>query len=68
MKSVLRYLGVGLFMAGGFCMPIPNTNSEAITTIVPWLAMTGSLMKFGAVVMFAGAVLFAMSFALRNPD
>jgi hypothetical protein len=36
--------------------------------IFPWLAMTGSLVVYGAVAMAIGAVLFALSFALRSPD
>jgi hypothetical protein len=67
-KSVLRYLGFGLFMAGAVCMPFPVANPEAITSVFPWLAMTGSLVKFGVAAMAAGAVLFALSFALRSPD
>ena len=65
---MLRYLGFGLFMAGAVCMPFPVTNPAAITSVFPWLAMTGSLVTFGAVVMAAGAVFFALSFALRSPD
>ena len=68
MKNVLRYVGVGLFVAGSTCMPFPVTNPEAITSVFPWLAMTGSLVKYGAVAMVAGAVLFALSFALRSPN
>ena len=68
MKSVLRYLGFGLFMVGAICMPFPVSNPEGVTSVFPWLAMTGSLVKYGAAAMATGAVFFALSFALRSQD
>ena len=67
-KSVLRYFGVGLFIAGAACMPFPVTNPEAITSIFPWLATTGALVKFAAIAMAAGAMFFGLSFALRTQE
>jgi hypothetical protein len=48
MKNVLRLLGFGLILGGLICMPFPVTNPEATTSIFPWLAMNGGLVKFGA--------------------
>lgn len=67
-KSVLRLVGFGLIMAGFICMPLPITNPKAVTSIFPWLATSGLLVRIGAWTMAAGAVLFALSFALRSPD
>ena len=61
-------MGYGLFLAGAVCMPFPVTNPEAITSVFPWLATTGALVKYGAVAMAVGAVFFALSFALRSRD
>lgn len=68
MKNALRYLGVGLFMAGFLCLPIPVTNPKVVTSIFPSLAMSGVLVRYGAWAMAIGAVLFALSFALRSRD
>jgi hypothetical protein len=48
MKNVLRLLDFGLILGGLICMPFPVTNPEATTSIFPWLAMNGGLVKFGA--------------------
>jgi hypothetical protein len=68
MKSVLRFLGLGLILAGFICMPLPVTNPEAVTSIFPWLATTGTLVRFGALTMVIGALLFGISFAFRRPE
>jgi hypothetical protein len=68
LKGVLRYLGVGLFLAGLTCMPFPVTNPKAVTSVFPWVAMTGSLVRYGAAAMGVGAVFFALSFAFRTRD
>lgn len=67
MKSVLKVLGLGLFMAGFTCLPLPDTNPESITSIFPWLAMSGLLVGPGLWAMAVGAVLLALSFAIRSP-
>jgi hypothetical protein len=68
MKKTLRLVGAGLILVGFLCMPLPVTNPEAVTSVFPWLATSGLLIKIGAWTMAAGAVLFALSFALRNPN
>lgn len=68
MKNALRLLGFGLIMAGLLCMPFPVTNPEALTSIFPWLAMSGALVKFGACTIAIGVLLFALSYARRTPD
>lgn len=68
MKSALRLVGFGLILAGFLCMPFPVTNPKAMASIFPWFAMTGLVVRVGAWTMAAGAVLFALSFALRSPD
>jgi hypothetical protein len=67
-KGALRYLGVGLFLAGLLCLPFPVTSPEAALSFFPWLAMSGALVKYGAAAMVIGVALFALSFALRSPD
>jgi hypothetical protein len=50
-------------------MPFPVTNPKAAaTSIFPWLAMSGALVRYGALAMGFGALLFALSFALRSSD
>jgi len=68
MKSVLRFLGFGLILAGFICMPLPLANPEAVTSIFPWLATSGALVRFGALTMAIGALLFGLSFAFRTPE
>jgi hypothetical protein len=68
MKHVLRPAGLGLILGGPVCMPFPVTNPEASTSIFPWLAMTGGLVKFGAWAIAIGALILALSFAVRDAD
>jgi hypothetical protein len=68
MKHVLRLLGVCLILGGFLCMPFPVTNPEATTSIFPWLAMSGLLVRFGAWAVAIGALILALSFAVRSPD
>jgi len=68
MNSSLKGAGFGLFMLGFLCMPVPVTNPEAITSLFPWLAMSGALVRYGAWSMAAGALLFALSFAFRRRE
>ncbi|MGB6450229.1 MAG: hypothetical protein WBE92_05710 [Steroidobacteraceae bacterium] len=68
MKNVLRFAGFGLIIAGLLCMPFPVTNPKAVTSLFPWLATSGLLVRIGAWATAIGAVLFALSFALRSPD
>jgi hypothetical protein len=49
-------------------MPFPVSNPEATTSIFPWLAMSGGLMKFGAWAMAIGVLILALSFAVRGTD
>jgi hypothetical protein len=66
MKSALRYSGLVLILAGLLCIPFPVTNPEAVTSIFPWLALSGSLLTYGAWAMGVGAVLMALSLAFRQ--
>jgi uncharacterized protein YjeT (DUF2065 family) len=68
MKNTLRYSGLGLFMAGLTCMPFPVTNPKALTSIFPWFAMSGELVRYGGGAMAVGIVLFVVSFAFRSPE
>jgi len=68
MKNALRITGFGLIIAGLLCMPFPVTNPKAVTSIFPWLATSGLLVRTGAWTMAIGAIVFALSFTLRSPD
>ncbi len=68
MKSALRYGGLGLFMVGLTFMPIPVTDPKAVTSVFPWIAWSGAVMRYGAWMMAAGVVLFALSFAWRSRE
>ena len=68
MKSALRFTGLALFIVGFTCMPIPVTSPKAVTSVFPWIAWSGALIRYGAWMMAAGVVLFALSFALRGRD
>jgi hypothetical protein len=68
MKSALRYTGLGLLIVGFGFMPIPVTSPKAVTTIFPWLAWSGLLVRYGVWVMAVGAALIALSFAFRSRD
>lgn len=68
MKNALRLVGFVLIMAGFLCMPFPVTNPKAMTSIFPWLAASGLLVRIGAWTMAIGAIVFALSFTLRSPD
>jgi len=45
MKSALRYGGLGLFIVGLTFMPIPVTDPKAVTTVFPWIAWSGALVR-----------------------
>jgi hypothetical protein len=68
MKGALRYTGLGLFMVGLTFMPIPVTDPKAVTTVFPWIAWSGALVKYGAWTMAVGAALFALSLAFRSRE
>jgi len=68
MKTALRLLGFGLILGGLICMPLPVANPEATTSIFPWLAMNGELMRVGVGAMVIGALILALSFAIRGAD
>jgi len=68
MKKVLRFLGFGLILGGLSCMPFPVTNPEATTSIFPWLAMSGELVRIGVWAMAIGVLILALSFAVRGAD
>ena len=68
MKGALRYMGLGLFMVGLTFMPIPVTDPKAVTTVFPWIAWSGALVKYGAWTMAVGAALFALSLAFRSRE
>jgi len=60
--------GFGLILGGLICMPFPVTNPEATTSIFPWLAMSGGLMRVGVGAMVIGALILALSLAVRGVD
>jgi hypothetical protein len=65
--NILRLLGLVVFMAGLICMPLPTTNPEALAnSVFPWLAMSGALVRYGALAMVVGAALIALSFVFRG--
>jgi hypothetical protein len=66
MKNALRLFGLGLILGGLSCMPFPVTNPEATTSIFPWLAMSGGLVKFGIWAMAIGTLILTLSFAVRG--
>ncbi len=68
MKNVLRVLGFCLILGGLICMPFPVTNPEATTSIFPWLAMSGGLVRVGVAAMAIGVLILALSFAVRGAD
>jgi hypothetical protein len=68
MKSALRYTGLGVFIVGLGFMPIPVTSPKAVTSVLPWLAWSGLLVKYGVWTMAVGAALFALSFAFRSRE
>lgn len=47
-KDALRYIGLGLFIVGLTFMPIPVTSPKAVTSVFPWIAWSGALMRYGA--------------------
>jgi hypothetical protein len=58
-----------MLLAGLSCMPFPVTSPKFLTnSTFPYLAMSGLLVKYGAVAMAIGAVLSALSFAIENPE
>ena len=65
-KDACRYIGFVLILVGGTCIPIPPTSPKQLTTIFPWLAMSGSLVELGLITMGAGVLLVAVSFMWRN--
>jgi uncharacterized membrane protein HdeD (DUF308 family) len=67
-KSVLRLLGFCLILGGLLCMPFPVTNPEAVTSVFPWLAMSGGLVRFGAWAIAIGILFLAASFAVPSSD
>jgi len=68
MKGALRYTGLVLFIVGFTFMPIPVTDPKAVTSVFPWIAWSGVLVRYGAWLMAVGAALFALSFAVRSRD
>jgi len=68
MKGAFRYTGLGLLFVGLTFMPIPVTSPRAVTSVFPWIAWSGALVRDGAWIMAVGAALFAMSFAFRRPE
>ena len=69
MKNILRLSGLVVFVAGFICMPLPTTNPEALAnSIFPWLAMSGALVRYGALTMVVGAALIALSFVFRGRE
>jgi len=67
-KDACRYAGLVLILIGGTCIPIPPTSPKQLTTIFPWLAMSGSLVEIGLITMGAGALLIAVSLVWRNRE
>jgi len=68
MKSALRYTGLGLFIVGFTFLPIPVTDPKAVTSVFPWIAWSGALVKYGAWAMAVGAALFVLSFVFRGRE
>jgi hypothetical protein len=68
MKGALRYTGLGLLVVGFTFMPIPVTDPKAVTTVFPWVAWSGVLVRDGARAMAVGAALLALSFGLPGRE
>jgi len=67
-RNLLRYTGLVLLIVGVTLMPIPVTDPKAVTSVFPWVAWSGVLVKYGAWAMTVGAALLALSFALRSRE
>jgi hypothetical protein len=66
LKYGLRGSGIAIFVIGLTCMPGPLVNPKATTSLFPVLAAGGLLMRYGAVMMGIGALLFGSSFLIHN--
>jgi hypothetical protein len=58
--------GIVLFLVGLTCMPIPLTNPKAMPSLFPVLASASFLVRYGAVMIVLGALLFGSSFLIRQ--
>jgi uncharacterized protein YjeT (DUF2065 family) len=66
LKNALRGAGMAVFVVGLTCLPGPPvTNPEATTSLFPWLAASGLLVRYGIAAMLIGALLFGSSFLVR---
>ena len=65
-KNGLRITGYILFLLGFICMPGPLANPEATTSLFAVFAAGGLLIRYGAVTMVIGALLFGSSFLIRD--
>lgn len=66
LKYGLRGGGIALFTIGLSCMPWPLVNPKATTSLFAALSAEGLLVRYGAVMMVIGALLFSSSFLVRN--
>jgi hypothetical protein len=66
LKYGLRGGGIALFVIGLTCMPGPLVNPKATTSLFPVLAAGGLLIRYGAVMMVTGALLFGSSFLIHD--
>jgi hypothetical protein len=66
-KQWLKYGGFAVFVTGLTCMPgSALSNPKAWTSLFPVLAAAGLVVRFGAVLMVLGVLLFCSSFLIRG--
>ena len=68
LKSGLRWSGLAVFVVGLTCMPLPLVSPKATTSVFPAFAAAGLLIRYGAVLMAVGALLFGSSFLIHNDE
>jgi hypothetical protein len=66
LKYGLRGGGIALFAIGLACMPGPLVNPKATTSLFHVFAAGGLLIRYGAVMMVIGALLFGGSFLVQD--
>jgi hypothetical protein len=66
LKYGLRWSGLVVFVIGLACMPGALVNPEATTSLFAVFAAGGLLIRYGAVTMVIGALLFGSSFLVPN--
>jgi hypothetical protein len=66
LKYGLRWSGIAVFVIGLTCMPGALVNPKATTSLFAVFAAGGLLIRYGAVTMLIGALLFGSSFLIPN--